>query len=255
MKIEVHDLHFSYGAKAVLHGVSFTVEAKHFVGIIGPNGSGKSTLLKCIYRTLKPSAGQILLDGKPLEQMSLRETARKMAVVAQKQAMAFDFTVEDYVLMGTTPHRGIFERHQREDYARMRKALEQTQLSSMASRLLASLSGGEQQRAVLARALAQDCETLLLDEPTNHLDIRHQLALLHIVEAQKGTCVAAFHDLNMAAMFCDEILALHQGRIVAYGSPETVLTEAFIAELYGVRAEVVKDRDGQLKIHYAHPQS
>lgn len=248
MNITAQNIRRSFGAHEILKGVDIHSRPGEFVGLIGPNGSGKSTLLKCIYRILKPDAGQIFLDQCDLSRLTVRESARKMGVVAQHNQYNFDFTVKDIVLMGRAPHKKPLERDNGADYAIVRESLEKTGMAAFADRSFSTLSGGEQQRVILARALAQQTPCLILDEPTNHLDITHQFQLMKIVKDLKLTVIAAIHDLNIAAMFCDRIYGIKDGKIVGEGSPKNLLTPEFIRKVYGVEAEIVHDRHGQMHI-------
>ena len=248
MNISAKDIHLSYGAREILKGVDIHSENGEFVGLIGPNGSGKSTLLKCIYRILKPNAGQVFLDEEELRAMSIKESARKMGVVAQHNYYNFEFTVREVVMMGRAPHKKALERDNAKDYEIVEEALKTVGMEGFAQRSFSTLSGGEQQRVILARALAQQTPCLILDEPTNHLDITHQLQLMRIVKNLSATVISAIHDLNIAAMFCDRIYALKEGRIIARGTPREVLTKDFIRQVYQVDAEITKDSSGQMHI-------
>ena len=181
MNVKAEDIKLSYGAEAILKGVSMEAGNREFVGLIGPNGSGKSTLLKCVYRVLSPDKGAVFLDGKPLKDMNYKTSARSLGVVAQHNYYNFDFSVREVVLMGRSPHKKALERDNAEDYAIVAEALKTVGMAEFADRSFSTLSGGEQQRVILARALAQQTPCLILDEPTNHLDITHQLQLLKIV--------------------------------------------------------------------------
>ena len=248
MKIEALGIQLSYGSKEILKNVTVVAEDNQFVGIIGPNGSGKSTLLKCVYRVLKPGQGCVRLDGENLNNMSVRSSARKMAVVAQHNYYNFDFSVTEVVLMGRSPHKNMLERDNARDYEILREALRIVGMEAFAGRNFSTLSGGEQQRVILARALAQQTPSLILDEPTNHLDITHQLQLLKIVKGFRATVLSAIHDLNIAAAFCDKIYVLKSGEIVGQGTPRQVLTPQFIRDIYQVEAEVTEDSRGQMHI-------
>lgn len=251
MKLETLGLEVYFGNNQILKGVDIEVKNKEFIGIIGPNGSGKSTLLKCIYRNLKPSVGSILIDNKDINNFSVRETAKKIAVVSQFNNYNFDFTVEDMVLMGRSPHKRFIERDTSNDYKIMRESLEKVGMLNYAKRNFSSLSGGEKQRIVLARALAQKTECLILDEPTNHLDIKYQLQIMNIVKELNITVIAAIHDLNIASMYCDKIYAMKSGKVISYGKPKDVLTKDIIKLLYDVEAIVTEDREtGILNIRY-----
>lgn len=250
MKIEIAGVSAQYGTKPVLKDVSVTFAAGQVTGLIGPNGSGKSTLLKCIYRILKPSGGRILLGERELSTLSHRESARETAVLAQHHSAAFDFSVRDVVLMGRTPYKGITEGDSAEDVEIARRAMRETGVLSMERDSFARLSGGEQQRVMLARALTQETPCLILDEPTNHLDITYQLQIMDLIAARRLTVIAAVHDLNIAAMYCDRIVALQEGRIIAEGTPDEVLTPALIERLYRVRASVFARADGRPAVVY-----
>ena len=207
MNIQTDNIQVSFGSKTILQDISLDLRDKEFVGIIGPNGSGKSTFLKCLYRVLQPNHGKIFFDGTEMSSLSHRDTALKMAVVAQHSTVNFDFSVLEMVLMGRSPYKGLLDRDQIDDYKIARHALAQVGLSDFESRSFNTLSGGEQQRVILARALAQRTECLVLDEPTNHLDIKYQLELMTIVKRLDATVVAAIHDLNLAAIYCDRLIA------------------------------------------------
>jgi len=250
MNIQTDTIQVSFGSKTILHDISLAIQDKEFVGIIGPNGSGKSTFLKCLYRVLQPSGGKIYFDGSELSSLSHRDTALKMAVVAQHSTVNFDFSVLEMVLMGRSPYKGLLDRDQLDDYEIARHALAQVGLSDFESRNFNTLSGGEQQRVILARALAQRTECLVLDEPTNHLDIKYQLELMTIVKRLDATVVSAIHDLNLAAIYCDRIIALKDGHIVCSGTPQDVLSSDTIRHIYGVSAMVQTLPDGRLNIIY-----
>lgn len=250
MNIQTDTIQVSFGSKTILHDISLAIQDKEFVGIIGPNGSGKSTFLKCLYRVLQPSGGKIFFDGTELSSLSHRDTALKMAVVAQHSTVNFDFSVLEMVLMGRSPYKGLLDRDQIDDYEIARHALAQVGLSDFESRNFNTLSGGEQQRVILARALAQRTECLVLDEPTNHLDIKYQLELMTIVKRLDATVVSAIHDLNLAAIYCDRIIALKDGHIVCSGTPQDVLSSDTIRHIYGVSAMVQTLPDGRLNIIY-----
>lgn len=250
MNIQTDNIQVSFGSKTILQDISLDIRNKEFVGIIGPNGSGKSTFLKCLYRVLQPNHGKIFFDGTEMSSLSHRDTALKMAVVAQHSTVNFDFSVLEMVLMGRSPYKGLLDRDQIDDYEIARHALAQVGLSDFESRNFNTLSGGEQQRVILARALAQRTECLVLDEPTNHLDIKYQLELMTIVKRLDATVVVAIHDLNLAAIYCDRLIALKDGSVVCTGTPHEVLTEDTIRHIYGVFATVQTLPNGRLNIIY-----
>ncbi|WP_061294157.1 ABC transporter ATP-binding protein [Herbidospora cretacea] len=215
----------------IVREADLIVEPGSFAALVGPNGCGKSTLLRTIYRALRPAAGLISLNDEDLRKLKHRETARRIAVVAQEYPAELDFTVEDVVLMGRTPHKRPLSRTTGEDLQRCAEALERVSATGLARRSFVTLSGGEKQRVLIARALAQESSLLLLDEPTNHLDIRHQLDVLHLVRDLGLTTLAALHDLNHALEFADRIYVMDTGRVVA-----DELTPEVIARVFGVRA-------------------
>ncbi len=239
MNVTIADVDVTIDDQPILTGVSMEVSSGHVHGIIGPNGSGKSTLLRAIYRSLRPSAGAVLIDGADLwRQLTARASARRRAVVTQDSAIDFDFSVREVVAMGRAPHKGMFDRDDRRDAAIIDEALDSVGMSWAGSRLVATLSGGERQRVLLARALAQQAPILVLDEPTNHLDVRAQLELLDLVRSLGLTTIAALHDLDHAASVCDAVSVLRRGTVVASGAPLEVLTPAMIRDVFGVRAHI-----------------
>ena len=250
MEIEAKEIQSVLSGNHILKGVDLTAGRQELLGVIGPNGSGKSTLLKCIYRVLKPTAGAVYLDGKPLEQLSYRKSAQEVAVVAQHNYYNFDFCVRDVMLMGHAPHKRPLERDTAEDYRIVAEALETVGMADFADRTFSTLSGGEQQRVILARALAQQTPCLILDEPTNHLDIKFQLQLMDLVRGLNRTVIAAIHDLNIAALYCDRLCAVKDGKIVGEGTPRELLTPEFIRKVYEVDAQVMTGEDGAIHILY-----
>ena len=251
MNICATDIKMEIGNNEILKGVSIDSKNKEFVGIIGPNGSGKSTLLKCIYRILKHNNGCIMLGEEDISKMSVKESAKKLAVVAQHNYYNFDFSVGEVVLMGRSPHKKSLEPDNSEDYDIVNESLEKVGMLGFKNRSFSTLSGGEQQRVILARALAQQTPCLILDEPTNHLDIKYQLSLLNIVKSLNLTIISAIHDLNIASMYCDRLFVMKNGRIVGMGTPQEVLTKEFIKEIYDIDVEIVYDSKGDMHILYS----
>ncbi len=249
MDLNIKNLSVTIEEKKIIENLNIDIEAKNLVGIIGPNGSGKSTLLKTIYRVLKYNEGSIYINGKDIKVMSLRETAKEMAVVAQHNEQEFDFNVYDMVLIGRSPHKKFLERDSRDDYEIVDEALEKVDMLAYKERKYNSLSGGEKQRIILARALAQQTNCLILDEPTNHLDIKYQFQFMNIAKNLDITVIAAIHDLNIASLYCDEIYALKDGKIVKSGSPTDIFTEKLIYDLYEVESRIIKE-DGKINILY-----
>src|SRR3954453_12574602 len=235
---------FSYRANAalVVDDVSLTLAAGDLTGILGPNGSGKTTLLKMLSGTLTPSAGTIAFDARPLSEWKRRDLARRIALVPQETHAPFDFTVLDIVLMGRFPHLGTFALEGPADLAIAKQALASTGMADFEGRPFATLSGGEKQRVVIASALAQSPELLLLDEPTASLDLGHQLdvqLLLATLNRDRGvTMILSTHDLNLAAALCRRLILMRDGRVIAQGPTDEVLTSGTVRELYGVDADV-----------------
>lgn len=250
MEISGNNIALSFGKTNILNNVSITANTNKFVGIIGPNGSGKSTFLKCVYRVLKPDKGVVYIDDTELNNLTVKESAKKIAVVAQHNFYNFDFTIEEVVMMGRSPHKKNMERDNAKDYRIVNECLEKVGMSSFKGRGFSTLSGGEQQRIILARALAQETNCIILDEPTNHLDIKYQLQLLDIVKNSNLTIISAIHDLNIASMYCDYLYAMKDGKVIKEGSPKEVLTPDLIKNLYEVDADVLEDKFGRLNITY-----
>ncbi|WP_019644049.1 ABC transporter ATP-binding protein [Novispirillum itersonii] len=240
--------------RAILDGISLTVQAGEFVGLIGPNGSGKSSLLALLAGLRRPDHGTVRLDGIPLPAIPRRLLAQRLALVEQQAQTQERVTVRHVAGLGRTPHLGAFTPWSPQDTACVDQALAAVDLLDLADRDWGSLSGGERQRAHIARALAQQPELLLLDEPTNHLDIAHQLSLLDLVRQQGLTVVAALHDLNHAALFCDRIAVLHHGRLDAFGPPAEILTPDRLRRVFAVDAVVDTDADGLCHIRYRVPR-
>lgn len=245
--IKAEKVSHSYGDKNVLNDITINVKKNKFVGIVGPNGSGKSTFLKCVYRVLEPNTGVIKLDDIDINKMKTSDSAKKMSVVAQHNNHSFDFIVEDMVLMGRSPYKRPLERNNKDDYEIVHDSLDVVDMLDYKKREFASLSGGEKQRVILARALAQKPQCLVLDEPTNHLDIKHQLNLLSIISKLDISIVAAIHDLNIAMHYCDEVYVLKDGIVKAHGKSEDVLNENTIKDVFEVNAKVY-DLDGRKHI-------
>jgi len=256
--LRASDLSFTYArrrasAQRVLDGVSFEVERGTIVGLLGPNGSGKTTLLRLVSGVMPPDSGRVTIDGRPIDQLSRRELARRMAVVPQETHSTFDFNVIDMVLMGRYPHLGPFELEGAADQAIAREALAATGTSGLEARPFGTLSGGEKQRVVIASALAQASDVLLLDEPTAALDLGYQFeitALLRQLNAERGTTmIVSTHDLNLAAALCERIVLLKEGRVIAHGPTKGTLTVENIRALYGVDADVqFHSRAGHLTV-------
>ena len=244
----IEDLHFGYRQRRVLRGLALTLLPGRFYGLLGPNGCGKTTLLDLMAGLRQPARGTITFRGRPLAAYSRRALAREIALVPQNFYVNFSFAVEDVVMMGRYPHLKRFAHPNREDYRRVKAAMAATDTLQFTRRPVTALSGGERQRVVFARALAQDTGVLLLDEATANLDIRHTLDLLNRV--RNNVCeggqsvIAVFQDVNLAAMYCDELLFIKDGRIAEQGPTEAVMRTEILASIYGV--------EGHIRPHAAH---
>ena len=236
--LSVEDVSVEFDGQRIVDTVLFDLAPGEFVGLVGPNGSGKSSLLRTIYRVLKPKSGRVMFMEDDVWRLTAREAAQRTAVVAQERMGEFDFTVEDLVTMGRYPHKGTFDAETDADRKIVAHSLREVGMLGYEGRMFMTLSGGEKQRVLVARALAQQAHFLVLDEPTNHLDIRHQLELLELVRRTGVTTLAALHDLALAARYYDRLIMLDRGKIVAIGTPMEVLTEQRIADIYGVTAAI-----------------
>lgn len=251
--LQVDHVTFGYGSRHVVRDVSFTAAAGEFVALVGPNGSGKTTLLRLLLNLLTPQTGDVRLAGREARRMRRAEIARCATIVPQDTVIDAAFAVRDIVAMGRTPYLGRFQPPGRSDDEAIDQAMAQTGTSSFERRPINQLSGGERQRVLLARAIAQQTPIVLLDEPTAHLDLAHQLEVLQLVAelARAGRCVvAAIHDLSLAARFCDRMIMLDRGAMVAAGTPEEVLTPARLRDHFKLNARIVRDLGtGVLIIH------
>jgi len=236
--LDVKDISVSYGERAVLNGVSLALSEGETIALLGANGAGKTTLIKALNGTVPVSEGTITVDGRALSEMSRREIARKIAVVAQENETRFPVTVLEFVLSGRFAYGGTFGWESDADIAFAHNALAECELTAFADRSMNELSGGERQRVVLARALATNARILLLDEPTANLDLANQAMMFRLVkkrcQEQAAAAVVITHDLNMAAAFADEIIMLAGGRTAARGKPADVLTAENIKSVFGV---------------------
>ena len=243
--LDLERVNYSYSPEkpAVLHDVSLTVQDGSLVALLGPNGSGKTTLMRVATGVVKPSSGRVLLDGKPLARMSRKEVARRLSVVPQQLYMPFSFTVWEMVAMGRTPYTSGLSPLKANDRRAVESAMDATDTSYLAERLFTELSGGERQRVVIAMALAQEPQILLLDEPTTHLDLEHQIEVLellkHLNRTSGLTVLASTHDLNMAALYFDRLVLMHDGRLVADGSPDEVLNSSNIRQVFQADVEIM----------------
>ncbi|MGB9595107.1 MAG: ABC transporter ATP-binding protein [Candidatus Poribacteria bacterium] len=242
--ISAENIKFRYNRKSsfVLDNFNLSVEHKEIVGIIGPNGSGKTTALKVLSRTIRPEYGKIKIMGRDISEMRQKEIAKIIGVVPQGTTVAFPFTAREIVLMGRSPHLGFWQLEQEHDLKIADNAMALTDSLEIADRRIDELSGGEQQRVIIARALSQEPKIMLLDEPTAYLDINHQVEIFDLIKRLNSerelTVVIVSHDLNMASEYCDRLVLMRNGRVYKEGSPKQVITEANIREIYEVNTFV-----------------
>jgi iron complex transport system ATP-binding protein len=250
--IKAEGVRVELGGHEIIRGVSLTVESGTWHAVIGPNGAGKSTLLRAVAGLLA-YRGDILVGGAAIRSLSIKERARLIAFVPQQPQLPADTTVGAYVLFGRTPHLGYLAVESPKDREIAAAALERLELTGFTKRRLGTLSGGERQRVVLARALAQQARVLLLDEPTTALDLGHQQQVLDLVDelrcSEGLTVVSTMHDLSVAAQYADELTLLVEGKAVACGGADEVLTERLLAEHYGARVKVFDDGAGRPVVH------
>ena len=249
MSLSVQHLSFSYGPRRILEDVTFEVAPGAFCALLGPNGSGKSTLVKAIAGVHRAKSGTVTVEGRETSSLGRRELATVVGYVPQAGDAPFDLTVREAVMLGRTPHFGIAPRA--EDRAKVEDAIARMGLGDLAERSMSELSGGQAQRALIARSLAQDTRVLLLDEPTSALDLRYQIETLQLVRQitrEEGiSALIAIHDLNHAARYCDQIVVLHGGRLVADGSPAEALRVPVLRSVYEVDVEV-DAREGAVEV-------
>jgi len=256
--IETREIVFGYAGQPLFDGLNISVGTGEFVGLVGPNGSGKTTFLNLLTRVLKPSRGEIFVDGEEMRTISARALARKVGVVPQESSFIFPFTVSEIVLMGRAPHqRSMLERD--EDFDITREAMEMAGVAHLSDRSIMRLSGGERQGVLIARALAQRPSILLLDEPTAFLDIKHQVDIYDILtrlNRERGiTIVAVSHDLNLASQYCQRVLVFKDGRLKFDGPPHEAITAASVREVYGADVLVQKEpRTGRPFVLPIRPQ-
>ncbi len=240
-KLEVCDLGFSIENKRILDNINLCIEENKFVGLIGPNGCGKSTLLKNIYRIYKPHVGAVYLNKVDIGKIRSKEVAKNMSVVFQENNHQFEFTVKEIVLMGRYAHKGILDNNTKQDEEMALRSLEKVGLKDFYNRSFLSLSGGEKQRVLVARALTQNAKMIILDEPTNHLDIRYQLEIMDIISDLQVTAFAAIHDFNIASNYCDYLYVMEEGKIKYHGETKEILTSQMFEEVFGVKSYVFKN--------------
>lgn len=251
MSISASRLCWRVGKKTIVNDVSLEVPKGQTLGLLGPNGSGKSSLLRILAGLRRPDSGKVMLDGSDMAALKKKALARRVAFVEQHAATEANIRVRDVVKLGRIPHHSPFSAWSHQDEEIVTAALARVEMLEHSEQGWQSLSGGERQRVHIARALAQTPSEILLDEPTNHLDIHHQIHLMRLVSELPVTSIVAIHDLNHAAMFCDALIVMQKGQIVARGTPEEVLTEAMLADVFQVKARIEISPDhGKKHIHF-----
>lgn len=243
--LEVDDVDFDYADKSVLEEISFNVTKGEIIGVLGPNGCGKTTLLKILNRNLHPKKGVVIVEDVNIADITKKEIAQKMAVVPQGGEINFAFTVTDIVMMGRMPSMKRFEMESDEDLRVVWEAMKRTRIEHLADRLINEISGGERQRVIIARALAQQPQIILMDEPTLHLDVNHQLEILDLVRelsrTEGLTVVIVSHDLSLVSRYCDRIILINDHRILAAGTVEEVLTPENMRKVFSIEASLDYD--------------
>jgi len=246
--IQIQNLHFKYtgSRQKTLTDINFFVERGEFFGIIGPNGAGKTTLFRLILGFLKPLEGKVIIDHEDIRNLKRKEISRKLSAVMQDFSPTYDFTVEEIVHMGRTPYLGLFSNESERDYNIVREAISETELEGFESKQFNHLSGGERQRVLIAKCFAQNTPIILLDEFVAHLDIGHVQQLIQRVfiknKKEKITVVAIFHDINTAALYCDRIAVLSKGQIYQIGTPEEIINQQLMRDVYKADSYVVPHR-------------
>ena len=249
--IEAEGVTVSLGGKRILESVGITVPTGGVLGLVGPNGSGKTTLLRVLYRAIAPDAGAVRLDGAVIARLSRRHIARRIAVVPQERPDDSGQSLADMVMLGRLPHRSFLSGGRHADYEAATASIARVGLAGQAGQSFNSLSGGEAQRALIARALCQQADHLLLDEPTNHLDLRYQHEILALVRDLGLTTVIVLHDLNLAARYCDQIALLDRGRVVAFGTPQEVFAPQLLEPIYQVSTTRLERDSGAIHLIFA----
>lgn len=251
--LQVKDLNLQLAQRQILRHISFSVSQGRMLGVVGPNGAGKSSLLKLLHGELLPASGQILLKNRPIQAYTRRELAQQVAVVVQSPVPVFSLTTEQLLMMGLVPHKRWLDPTTSEDRQHVELALHKTGLTALRTKTLDSLSGGELQRAFIARALVQNARILLLDEPTNHLDVHYQHQILGLIKQLGLTIVCCLHDLNLAASYCDDILLLNEGQVCALGPAKQVLQPELLSTVFRQPCRLIQQPDLTRPIIHFYP--
>lgn len=240
MELQIKNLKFSYNDKEILKTINLKFNTGYFYSIIGPNGSGKSTLLKNIAKIVSPEENSIIIDNKDITKINKKELAKIISVIPQEINIGYDFTVYDIVLMGRNPYKKFFQDFNKEDREIAQKYMQETNTWELRNKLITELSGGEKQRVIAARALAQEADIILLDEPTSHLDLQYQIEFLKIFRNLKKDkiIIAVLHDLNLSSIFSDQIILINSGKIIDKGIPSEVICAKNIKDVYNLAVEI-----------------
>lgn len=251
MSIKVNDLCFSYGSNEILKSVSFSAECGEFLSVLGPNGVGKSTLFRCMLGNLSPSKGSTCINGENIADMSAGKLARSIAYIPQSHSPVFNYTVFDMVLMGTTAQMGTFATPGAAQKEMARCAMERLGILHLKERGYRNISGGERQLVLIARAIAQQAKILVMDEPSANLDFGNRIRVMQTVKklTEDGyTVIQSTHDPEQAYLYSDNILALYDGKVLAWGTPQKIMCNSIISTLYGVDVEVYKLKDDSVRV-------
>lgn len=249
MSLELKKVSVTIGNRNIVKDIDIHVPDNKFVGIVGLNGTGKSSLLKAVYGINKYQ-GDIILNGKNLRDISAKELSQTIAVLIQENVADFDFKVRDIVMLGRLPYKKMLEDDNAEDYEIVAKSLEYVGMQNFADRYFTTLSGGEKQRVLIARILAQKTNFLILDEPTNHLDVKNQFQFFELIKNMNFTVLSVLHDINIASKFCDYLYVLHEGKIYKWGRPCDIVNEELLAAVFGMKAKVHHLEDNKIFIEY-----
>ena len=236
--LNVKNVSWGIANKSILNDINLQISPGKFVGLIGPNGAGKSSLLRCLYRFNRPTSGQITFNNHDIWQLKSENYAKQVAVVLQETPSQFNLSVFDVIALGLTPHKSLFSSVTNIDKQKITQAINTVGLEQHSNQSFESLSGGEKQRALIARAIVQQPQLLIMDEPTSHLDVKYQIQVMELAKSLGVTVFASFHDLNLAAAMCDELLVIKNGEITHSGTPSEVLTENMLGDVFGVCAQV-----------------
>ena len=238
--IEINNLSYRIQEKQILDHINLTIQEKQFIGILGPNGSGKTSLLKHIYRTIPVERGKAFISGRDINDLTFRESSKLLTVMKQENQIDFDYSIIEMVMMGRAPHRKFYENDTNEDLKKVKEALEYVGLSDRMYSSFKNLSGGEKQRVLLARSIAQDVDIFLLDEPTNNLDMYYQWSLIKLIKDLSKTIIAILHEMNLSFRFCDYIYVLDDGKVHSHGAPEEVINVDMLREVMHIDAEIIE---------------